>query len=101
MISVSRLICGSKHYGDSLRYKNDSGHQRHGTTAGLGPVVVWNVTQTCNLKCMHCYSSSDGAARTGELTTSEAKNLIDDLASFKVPVILFSGGEPLMRQDFF
>jgi 12,18-didecarboxysiroheme deacetylase len=53
----------------------------------------------CNLKCIHCYAGSRDIQYKGELTTEEGKALIDDLASFGVPVILFSGGEPLMRED--
>ncbi|SFG01856.1 putative heme d1 biosynthesis radical SAM protein NirJ1 [Desulfotomaculum arcticum] len=101
MISVSRLLCGSKNYGDSLRYKSNSGCQPNGTAPGAGPVIVWNMTRSCNLKCMHCYASSDEQAGKEELTTEEAKSFIDDLAYFNVPVILFSGGEPLLRKDFF
>jgi 12,18-didecarboxysiroheme deacetylase len=64
------------------------------------PVVVWNMTKRCNLKCIHCYARAEGEDYKGkELTTEEGKLLIDDLASFGVPVILFSGGEPLLRQD--
>ncbi|AGL02363.1 putative heme d1 biosynthesis radical SAM protein NirJ1 [Desulfoscipio gibsoniae] len=101
MISVSRLLCGAKFYGDSLRYKADSGVQRHGTTAGHGPVVVWNMTRTCNLRCLHCYAGSDERVDPGQLTTKEAKHFIDGLVDFNVPVLLFSGGEPLIREDFF
>ncbi len=101
MISVSRLLCGAKYFGDSLRYKADSGAQRHGAAAGHGPVVVWNITRTCNLRCMHCYAGSDEQIAPDQLTTAEAKKFIDQLAGFKVPVILFSGGEPLLREDFF
>ncbi|KAF1084715.1 Antilisterial bacteriocin subtilosin biosynthesis protein AlbA [Sporotomaculum syntrophicum] len=101
MISVSRLLCGAEHYGDSLRYQHDAGSQRDGTTTGRGPVVVWNSTRTCNLRCRHCYSSSTDQTYDNELTTTEAKKFIDDLAAFHVPVILFSGGEPLLRPDFF
>jgi radical SAM protein with 4Fe4S-binding SPASM domain len=61
--------------------------------------VVWNITAACNLKCLHCYSSSTAAADRYELSTSEAKNVLDDLAAFCVPAVLFSGGEPLMRPD--
>lgn len=64
------------------------------------PVVFWNVTDRCNLSCKHCYNKS-GPGRTtdGELTTVEALGLIDDLAGMGVPLILFSGGEPLLRED--
>ena len=64
------------------------------------PVVFWNLTDRCNLACSHCYSRS-GPHRdtTDELTTPEARALIDDLSAMGVPLILFSGGEPLMRED--
>ena len=74
---------------------------RNGAGEGMGPVVVWNSTKTCNLKCRHCYMSSDNKKYQNELTTQEAKSFIDDLADFHVPVLLFSGGEPLIRPDFF
>ncbi len=64
------------------------------------PLVVWNMTQRCNLRCAHCYNES-GEACEGELTTEEAQALIDDLAQMKAPVLLFSGGEPLARADVF
>ncbi len=101
MISVSRLLCEAKYYGDSLRYNQDAGRQRDGTITGRGPVVVWNSTRTCNLRCLHCYYNSDSHTYENELTTTEAKKFIDDLAAFNVPVILFSGGGPLLRHDFF
>jgi 12,18-didecarboxysiroheme deacetylase len=63
------------------------------------PVVVWNITRTCNLRCVHCYSHSDQRRYEGELTTSQGKELLRDLAEFGVPVVLFSGGEPLIRGD--
>lgn len=101
MIGISRLLCGTENYGDSLRYSTHAAGQRDGATAGHGPVVVWNITRTCNLKCRHCYSNSDGTRRDGELTTAEGIKFIDELAVFKVPVLLLSGGEPLLRPDFF
>ncbi len=63
------------------------------------PVVVWNVGQRCNLKCVHCYSQSYNREYAGELSRAEGINLIEDLARFGSPVILFSGGEPLLRKD--
>jgi radical SAM protein with 4Fe4S-binding SPASM domain len=70
-------------------------------------VVVWNATRACNLRCLHCYLDAErqgrqpdeGRASEEELTTGEAKRMLDDLARFGVPVILFSGGEPLLRPD--
>ena len=101
MISVTKLLFARNYYGDKLRYSEGANRMTNGAAEGMGPVVVWNSTKTCNLRCRHCYMESDGKQYKGELTTNEAKKFIDDLADFKVPVLLFSGGEPLMRQDFF
>ena len=101
MISVTKLLFADEYFGDTLRYTKDAHKMTNGTAAGIGPVVVWNSTRTCNLKCRHCYMDSDSRKYQNELTTSEAKKFIDDLAEFKVPVLLFSGGEPLIRKDFF
>ncbi|OEH84700.1 putative heme d1 biosynthesis radical SAM protein NirJ1 [Desulfuribacillus stibiiarsenatis] len=101
MIGISRLLCGSENFGDSLRYAKGSHGQTNGAVAGHGPVVVWTSTKTCNLKCVHCYAASENIKYEGELSTDEAKVFIDDLANFKVPVLLFSGGEPLVRPDTF
>jgi len=101
MISVTKLLFDTEYFGDTLRYSKGSRKARHGTTEKLGPVVVWNSTRTCNLHCVHCYMDSDAKQYQGELSTKEAKEFIDDLADFRVPVLLFSGGEPLIRPDFF
>jgi MoaA/NifB/PqqE/SkfB family radical SAM enzyme len=97
MISVTKLLFST----ESLRYRHGSKNAKNGVAEGTGPVVVWNSTRTCNLTCRHCYMSSDAKKYEGELNTAEAKRFIDDLAEFKVPVLLFSGGEPLLRPDFF
>lgn len=101
MISVTKLLFATDYYGDKLRYTSDAHKAKNGVRPGAGPVVVWNSTRTCNLKCRHCYMSSDAKKYSNELTTAEAKKFIDDLADFNVPVLLFSGGEPLIRPDFF
>ncbi len=66
-----------------------------------GPVVIWNLIRRCNLACKHCYSISGDFASPGELTTAEVFCVMDDLKSFGVPVLILSGGEPLMRHDIF
>jgi len=63
-------------------------------------LVVWDFTHRCNLKCIHCYQDAQQAL-PDELTTEEARHVIDELTSAGVAVIAFSGGEPLMRKDFF
>jgi len=65
------------------------------------PVVVWNITSQCNLKCRHCYIEATESAKENEMTTQEGMDFIDDLAEMKVPVLMFSGGEPLVRPDLF
>ena len=66
-----------------------------------GPVVIWNLIRRCNLACKHCYSISGDFASPGELTTAEVFCVMDDLKSFGVPVLILSGGEPLLRHDIF
>ncbi len=99
MISVTRLLGGQSFFGDRLRYDRTSASQQHGTREGAGPVVVWNATKSCNLECIHCYANAAKRRFSGELTTAEARGMIDDLASFRVPALLISGGEPLVRHD--
>ncbi|MGZ7168970.1 MAG: radical SAM protein [Halobacteriota archaeon] len=84
--SGSERSVGSK----SLHYEGDH-----------GPVIVWNVTRQCNLACPHCYIDADSLTSTQELTGDEARLLIDDAATLRSPIILLSGGEPLMRDDIF
>lgn len=103
MTGVSKLYCGSVEASDVLRYGRRSADLPSGLlqfSADKKPVVVWNCTRACNLRCRHCYSGSSPETRpSGELTTAEAEAMIDDLAAFGSPVILFSGGEPLLRGD--
>jgi len=66
-----------------------------------GPVVIWNLIRRCNLTCKHCYSTSADTNFKGELSTAEALGVMDDLRGFGVPVLILSGGEPLMRPDIF
>jgi radical SAM protein with 4Fe4S-binding SPASM domain len=96
MISISRLLCDAIGPGDRLRY----GIQ-HQATDRQQPIVVWNCTRKCNLHCVHCYSNAGEQDPAEVLTTEQAKSFIRDLADFSVPVILFSGGEPLLRKDIF
>ncbi len=101
MISLTKLLTDATHYGDQFRYTSGASGYPHGVREGLGPVVAWNMTQTCNLSCRHCYMNSEAKKYDGELSTAEAFSFIDSLADFKVPVLLLSGGEPLVRSDFF
>ena len=66
-----------------------------------GPVVIWNLVRRCNLACRHCYSISADVDFAGELTTAEIGATMDDLKRFGVPVLILSGGEPLLHRDIF
>ena len=66
-----------------------------------GPVVIWNLIRRCNLLCKHCYSISGDVDFPGELTTEEVYSVMDDLKAFRVPVLILSGGEPLLRPDIY
>lgn len=66
-----------------------------------GPVVIWNLIRRCNLTCKHCYSISADKDFPGELSTEEVFTVMEDLKDFKVPVLILSGGEPLLRSDIF
>lgn len=93
MISISRLLCDTISPGDNLRYGERKDVPR--------PVVVWNYTRQCNLRCLHCYADASNQRAPGEMDTAAGKAFIRDLADFSVPVLLFSGGEPLLRKDLF
>ena len=102
MIGISKLCCGTVEPSDALRYGRDSSQLPSHLlqfSKDKRPVVVWNVTRRCNLKCVHCYAHAKNTSFDNELSTDQGKQLIDDLADFGSPVMLFSGGEPLVRKD--
>jgi 12,18-didecarboxysiroheme deacetylase len=102
MIGISKLYCGTVEPSDALRYGRDSSKLPSHLlqfSKDKRPVVVWNVTRRCNLKCVHCYAHAQNIAFDNELSTEQGKELINDLADFGSPVMLFSGGEPLVRKD--
>ena len=102
MIGISKLYCGTVEASDPIRYgrksKNLPAHLLQ-FSSDKKPVIVWNITRACNLNCVHCYARAVHHSEENELSTQEGFTLLDDLAAFGVPVILFSGGEPLVRPD--
>ena len=70
-------------------------------TGSVKPVVIWNLTRRCNLRCRHCYTTSADIPFPGELSHDEAMSVLDDLSDFGIPALILSGGEPLARFDFF
>jgi len=109
MIDIGKIYCGGSSTGDGLRYGQESKPDCHGNSphkvqklaSDRRPIVVWNITRTCNLHCVHCYTDSDNLKYDGELTHEEALKMIDELSDFGIPSLLFSGGEPFMRKDLF
>ena len=100
MIGISKLYCGTVEASDVLRYgrrSKDLPSHLLQFSQDKKPVVVWNAGQRCNLRCVHCYAHSKDLEYSGELNHAQGMALIDDLAAFGVPVLLFSGGEPLMH----
>lgn len=95
MINISTLYAGQDNESDAVRYSKPSDPK------DIRPIVVLNLTRRCNLRCLHCYSNSDGNRAPAELTTEEITALLDDLADYGVKFVLFSGGEPLTRPDIF
>ncbi len=102
MIGISKLYCGTVEPSDALRYGRKSGDMPSHLlqfSEDKKPVVVWNITRRCNLRCMHCYAHAKNREFENELSLEEGKQLLDDLSQFGCPVVLFSGGEPLMHPN--
>jgi radical SAM protein with 4Fe4S-binding SPASM domain len=104
MIGVSKLYCGAVEPSDLLRYRRlsrDLPSHLLQFSEDKKPVIAWNITRACNLSCIHCYASATPGPAEDELTREEALALARQLADFGVPVILFSGGEPLFHPNIF
>jgi Fe-coproporphyrin III synthase len=103
MVGVSKLYCGAVEAGDLLRYPGRQAQELPSHllqfSADKKPVLVWNVTRRCNLKCLHCYAQATAGPAQDELSHQAALDLLRDLKDFGAPVVLFSGGEPLLRPD--
>jgi Fe-coproporphyrin III synthase len=101
VISISKHLCGLDAAGDGLRYDagRDSSEPQITARKQRRPVVVWNVTRRCNLACSHCYAAAEVEPAPGEFSTAEGRRFLEQLADYDVPVVLFSGGEPLVRDD--
>lgn len=82
-----------------------NGHPPIGPGAAAGApslrLIAWEVTRSCNLACKHCRAEAHPEPYPGELSTAEAKTLIDSFPETGNPIIIFTGGEPLLRDDIF
>ncbi len=73
----------------------------HGTSIPELRLVAWEVTRTCNLACVHCRAAALDRPYDNELSTDECRAFLDEVASFAKPIIILTGGEPLLRPDIF
>ena len=94
MIPVSKLVAGSGTVSERLGVRRPRG------TGWRPPIVFWNLTWNCNLKCVHCYINAVPGGRPGELGREEALRVARELVDAGVPLVVLSGGEPLLRPDF-
>ncbi len=100
MIGISKLYCSTVEPSDTLRYARHSAKLPSHLlqfSVDKKPVVVWNMTRRCNLRCVHCYAQSEDLSYDNELTHEQSLAMIDDLARFGAPVLLLSGGEPMVH----
>lgn len=104
MIGFTKLLCGTATVSDVIKHSSIEGQvppELLQFSNKNRPLVVWNMTNRCNLRCKHCYIHAEDIHYHNELSTDEARVFIEDLAQMHVPVLLFSGGEPLLRPDIF
>mgnify|MGYP003628036426 CR=1 FL=1 len=99
MVNLTRFWTGAAQPADSLRYGR--GKAAPDSAQARRPIVVWNITRTCNLRCIHCYSDSGAKQYPGELNWEQMQAVVDDLADYQIPSLLLSGGEPLVHPRFF
>ena len=99
MINLTRLWTGAAQPADDLRY--GTARTSAPDSRSRKPIVVWNITRTCNLRCVHCYSDSMAMRYPGELDWGQMQAVVADLAAYRIPSLLFSGGEPLIHPRFF
>jgi radical SAM protein with 4Fe4S-binding SPASM domain len=105
MIRITQLVHGKGTVSEALKHREKPPYQVPSRLLAFAetrrPVVFWNITNKCNLSCRHCYINArpelDGR---DELSLEEAKVFMDDLAEMRIPLLLFTGGEPLVRKDF-
>ena len=100
MLDITKILSGIDD-NHSMRYSRDCRKTETGVRQGVGPVIAWNITRKCNYYCKHCYSNSIYEEDVDTLELKEIYRIIDEFADNNVPVILLSGGEPLIRDDIF
>jgi len=101
VIGFTKLLGGTATISQALKNEGKNAPHLLQFSTDNNPILVWNMTNRCNLKCRHCYLSAEDRDYSQEMTTDEAKSVIDDLTNMEVPILIFSGGEPLVREDIY
>ncbi|MFH1460636.1 MAG: radical SAM protein [Candidatus Omnitrophota bacterium] len=102
MINFTKLLGGKPTVSEALKSVSQKREKPPAkSSCFFSPLVVFNITQRCNLKCKHCYLDSDNIIYKRELSLFQIKKTIDSLVCFNIPVLLLSGGEPLMHRHIF
>jgi radical SAM protein with 4Fe4S-binding SPASM domain len=107
LIIFSKLLADKATVWEALRAKEMKAARAKGTadlirfSSEAKPVVMWNITRECNLRCKHCYINAQRSSHPEELTLEEGIRFIDELAELEIPMIIFTGGEPLASKNFF
>ncbi len=83
-----------------MERKEKTGHPEKQNGSNLR-LVAWEITRNCNLACVHCRASATNGPYTGELDTEKALDLVDQIAAVGSPIVILTGGEPLLRADIF
>lgn len=99
MINLTKLWTAAAQPADDIRYGH--GHGSPHSANARKPIVVWNITRTCNLRCVHCYSDSMAMKYPGELDWGQMQDVVEDLSAYQIPSLLLSGGEPMIHPHFF
>ncbi len=99
MIPVTTMVVGRGTV--STKIKGEYHKKKPSTfTDYFRPLVFWNLTYQCNLRCLHCYIRAKAQQDPNELTTEEALKLAREMVDMRIPLVILSGGEPLIRKDF-
>jgi MoaA/NifB/PqqE/SkfB family radical SAM enzyme len=90
--------------GDALREEENPRMKRENPLEFPAPplrMVAWEITRSCNLNCVHCRAAAERGPYPGEFNKEEALRVIDEIISFSTPVVILTGGEPLLREDIY
>ncbi len=98
MINITNIVVGGGTVSLSIKGHDYVKGDREFTDIGK-PLIFWNITYRCNLRCVHCYINAIQGLSRDELSTEEALRVVEDAHELRTPLLIISGGEPLVRED--